>query len=87
MENNPNRRQVIKQVGIVVGGVATVLVLPGKWSKPVIEAIVGPALGDTLTQIQSVTFSQVGSTTNSIFQSQVLSQVQSGSTSPSSSSN
>ena len=49
MERNPDRRQVVKKVAGVVGGVATMIVLPSKWTAPVMNSIVGPALGDTLS--------------------------------------
>jgi len=35
-----DRRQVLK---VIVGGVATALVLPSKWSKPLISTIFAPA--------------------------------------------
>src|SRR5689334_17552217 len=35
-----DRRQVLK---VIVGGVATALVLPSTWSKPIISTIVAPA--------------------------------------------
>jgi hypothetical protein len=50
MQKNPDRRQVVKQVGVLVGGVATMLVLPSKWTAPVMNSIIRPAHGRTLTQ-------------------------------------
>ena len=41
MAHKPDRRQVLKVV--IVGGVATTLMLPGSWTKPIVEAIVVPA--------------------------------------------
>ncbi len=41
MHQRPNRRQVLKIV--TIGGVATTLLLPTSWTKPIIEAIVVPA--------------------------------------------
>jgi hypothetical protein len=35
-----DRRQVLK---VIVGGVATALVLPSKWSKPIVSTILAPA--------------------------------------------
>jgi hypothetical protein len=65
MEKNPSRRQAVKQVSVVVAGIATMLVLPSRWTKPVIESIVGPALGETLTQLASQGFSRFGSVNQS----------------------
>jgi hypothetical protein len=36
-----DRRQVLKLV--MIGGVATAVVLPGKWVKPVVNAVIPPA--------------------------------------------
>ncbi len=41
MEQRPDRRQAVKI--ITVGGVAATLLLPTKWTKPVIESVVVPA--------------------------------------------
>jgi hypothetical protein len=55
-KKNPDRRQVVKQVGVVVGGIATMLVLPSKWTAPVMNSIIGPAHGETLTELQRSQF-------------------------------
>ena len=41
MDHNPDRRHVLKV--ITIGGVATALLLPSRWTKPIIESIVVPA--------------------------------------------
>ena len=41
MHHQPDRRQVLKI--ITIGGVATTLLLPSKWTKPIVESIVVPA--------------------------------------------
>jgi hypothetical protein len=38
---DPGRRRVLK--AITVGGVATALVLPSKWTKPVAQSVIVPA--------------------------------------------
>lgn len=43
MVNNVNRREVVKSVIVVVGGVVTALALPAKWTKPIVESIIVPA--------------------------------------------
>jgi hypothetical protein len=43
MERDPNRREVIKTVTVVIGGVVTALALPAKWTKPIVESIIVPA--------------------------------------------
>jgi hypothetical protein len=42
MSENPNRRQALKIV-ITIGGVATTVLLPSKWTRPVVQSIVVPA--------------------------------------------
>ncbi len=39
-EAHHDRRQVLK---VIIGGVATALILPSKWSKPVISSMLAPA--------------------------------------------
>ena len=41
MDHKPDRRQALKI--ITIGGVATTLLVPSKWMKPVVEAIIVPA--------------------------------------------
>ena len=41
MDRKTDRRQVLKI--ITIGGIATTLLLPSKWTKPIIEAVVVPA--------------------------------------------
>src|SRR5450755_4485512 len=44
MESNqgrPDRRRVLKVV--TVGGIATTLALPGKWTKPIVKSVIVPA--------------------------------------------
>jgi hypothetical protein len=43
MSQDTTRRDVVKKITIVVGGVATLIELPGRWTKPVIESIIAPA--------------------------------------------
>jgi hypothetical protein len=43
MNKNFNRREAIKQISVVVGSTATAIVLPSSWTKPVMDAVVGPA--------------------------------------------
>lgn len=43
MVDKVNRREVVKSVTVVVGGVVTVLALPAKWTKPIVESIIVPA--------------------------------------------
>jgi hypothetical protein len=38
--NQHDRRQVLK---VIIGGVATALILPSAWTKPVISSMVAPA--------------------------------------------
>lgn len=38
---NISRRQVMKTV--VIGGVATMVMLPSKWTKPIVDTVVTPA--------------------------------------------
>jgi hypothetical protein len=41
MNETPDRRQVVKIV--VIGGVATMLIMPDRWIRPVAESVVVPA--------------------------------------------
>ena len=41
MDHHPDRRHVLKI--ITIGGVATTLLLPSRWTKPIVESIVVPA--------------------------------------------
>lgn len=43
MDNKFNRREAIKQISIVAGGATAAIVLPSTWTKPVMDAVVGPA--------------------------------------------
>ena len=43
MNQNTTRRDVVKKITIVVGGVATLIELPARWTKPVVESIIAPA--------------------------------------------
>lgn len=40
-EKNISRRQVMKTIAI--GGVATAVMLPGKWTKPIVDSVITPA--------------------------------------------
>ena len=40
-DNRHDRRKVMKT--LLIGGVATLVVLPGKWTKPLINAVIVPA--------------------------------------------
>ena len=44
-----SRREAIKRISIVVGGVATMAVLPSKWTKPIMDVVVGPAAADFIS--------------------------------------
>jgi hypothetical protein len=43
MNQDTTRRDVVKKITIVVGGVATLIELPARWTKPVVESIIAPA--------------------------------------------
>jgi hypothetical protein len=43
MDKKFNRREAIKQISVVVGGTTAAIVLPANWTKPVMDAVVGPA--------------------------------------------
>jgi hypothetical protein len=38
-----NRREAIKRVSVVIGGTTVAIALPSTWTKPVMDAVVGPA--------------------------------------------
>ena len=50
-----NRRDAIKTMAVVVGGVATILMLPDRWVKPVVDAVVTPANAAGLSFWQATT--------------------------------
>src|SRR5689334_1524393 len=41
-ENLASRREAIKRISIAVGGVAVAIALPSNWTKPVMDAVIGP---------------------------------------------
>ena len=43
MDKKYNRRDAIRQIAVVMGGTATAIVLPSAWTKPVMDAVIGPA--------------------------------------------
>jgi hypothetical protein len=43
MSQDTTRRDVVKKITILVGGVATLIELPARWTKPVVESIIAPA--------------------------------------------
>jgi hypothetical protein len=44
MDEKFSRREAIKRISVVVGGsTATAIVLPSKWTKPIMDAVIGPA--------------------------------------------
>jgi hypothetical protein len=43
MSQDTTRRDVVKKITIFVGGVATLIELPARWTKPVVESIIAPA--------------------------------------------
>jgi len=43
MNQDTTRRDVVKKITIFVGGVATLIELPARWTKPVVESIIAPA--------------------------------------------
>ena len=43
MNKKFSRREAIKHISVVVGGTATAIALPSNWTKPVMDAVVGPA--------------------------------------------
>jgi hypothetical protein len=57
-----DRRQAMKSIVVVVGGVATTLILPSKWTRPVIDSLIVPvnAQGITQTTTAAVTTSNAG---------------------------
>ena len=42
-----DRREAIKTISTVVGGVITIIALPERWVRPVVDAIVTPAHAQT----------------------------------------
>ena len=55
------RRDIMKTV--VIGGVATMIVLPGKWTRPVIDSVVTPALAQASAPGTTGTTSTTATTT------------------------
>jgi hypothetical protein len=53
MTNHIDRRSAIKSVVIISAGVATTLILPNKWIRPLVEAVVVPANAAGLTKTTS----------------------------------
>ena len=43
MTQGTTRRDVVKKITIIVGGVATLIELPARWTKTVVESIIEPA--------------------------------------------
>ena len=42
-EESVSRRTAMKSIVVVVGGVATTVMLPGKWTRPLIDSVIVPA--------------------------------------------
>ena len=63
MVNNVNRREVVKSVTLVVGGVVTALALPAKWTKPIVESIIVPAHAATSAATTAATTTTAAPTT------------------------
>ena len=40
-QNGPDRRRLLKVV--TLGGIATTLALPSKWTKPIVKSVIVPA--------------------------------------------
>ncbi|MGE0751683.1 MAG: hypothetical protein AB7K64_13990 [Variibacter sp.] len=63
MSNHPDRREAIRTVTAIVAGVVTTVALPSRWTKPVIQAIVGPAAAaNGLSTFTTFTFTTFFST-------------------------
>jgi hypothetical protein len=43
MDRDTTRRDVVKKITILVGGVATLIELPARWTRPVVESVIAPA--------------------------------------------
>ena len=43
LKQDTTRRDVVKKITVIVGGVATLIELPARWTKPVVESIIAPA--------------------------------------------
>ena len=66
MNQDTTRRDVVKKITIVVGGVATLIELPARWTKPVVESIIAPAhaaLSATTTTTTTTTAAPTTTTT------------------------
>ncbi|HJU11998.1 MAG TPA: tail fiber domain-containing protein [Candidatus Binataceae bacterium] len=63
-----DRRQAVKSIVIAIGGVATTLILPARWTRPIVESVVVPANAQQLSPASS--FSQQQE--NSLFQTPFL---------------
>ena len=66
MNQGTTRRDVVKKITIVVGGVATLIELPARWTKPVVESIIAPAhaaLSGTTTTTTTTTTTAAPTTT------------------------
>jgi hypothetical protein len=66
MDQGTTRRDVVKKITIFVGGVATLIELPARWTKPVVESIIAPAhaaLSATTTTTTTTTTTVAPTTT------------------------
>lgn len=72
-----DRRQAVKSIVVVIGGVATTLMLPSQWTRPVINSVVVPA---NAQQLSPATVSRNNSIAQSISASESAAQSASNST-------
>jgi hypothetical protein len=49
MTESVSRRSAMKSIVVVVGGVATTVMLPGRWTRPLIDSVIVPANAATLS--------------------------------------
>ncbi len=61
-KKNISRRQVMTTVAI--GGVATAVMLPGKWTKPIVDSVITPAHAASSAPPTTVTTGTTATTTS-----------------------
>jgi len=58
-----NRREAIKTIAVVLGGVTTIIALPERWIRPVVDAVVTPAHAGTSIVVTTTTTTTTSTTT------------------------